>query len=86
MDPANWATALSGGSTFGYSLLSVVVLSSIMAMFLQAAAVRVGVAGKTDLARACRLHPGRSTSLCGELKSSLNLRCYTSPSPSWVLP
>jgi manganese transport protein len=63
MDPGNWATSLSGGSMFGYSLLSVVVLSSVMAMFLQAAAVRLGVAGNTDLASACRLHLGRHTSL-----------------------
>jgi manganese transport protein len=63
MDPGNWATALSGGSTFGYSLLSVILLSSVMAMFLQAAAVRLGIAGNTDLASACRLYLGRRTSL-----------------------
>jgi manganese transport protein len=40
MDPGNWATSLSGGSNFGYALLSVVLLSSLMAMLLQAAAVR----------------------------------------------
>ncbi|MBS0419429.1 MAG: Nramp family divalent metal transporter [Proteobacteria bacterium] len=62
MDPGNWATALSGGSAFGYSLLSVVLLSSVMAMFLQAAAVRLGLAGKMDLAQACRLHLHRRTS------------------------
>jgi len=63
MDPGNWATALSGGSTFGYSLLSVVLLSSVMAMFLQAAAVRLGLAGNIDLASACRLYLHRHTSL-----------------------
>src|SRR3569833_3987148 len=42
MDPGNWATALAGGSKFGYPLLSVILLSSVMAMFLQAAAVRLG--------------------------------------------
>ena len=54
MDPGNWATSLAGGSTFGYSLLSVVVLSSLMAMLLQAAAVRLGMGSGLDLAQACR--------------------------------
>src|ERR1700730_5283037 len=40
MDPGNWATSLSAGSVFGYSLLSVILLSNMMAMLLQAAAVR----------------------------------------------
>jgi manganese transport protein len=59
MDPGNWATSLTGGSAFGYSLLSVVLLSSLMAMFLQAASVRLGVAVKMDLAQACRLYLDR---------------------------
>jgi len=42
MDPGNWATSLNGGSTFGYSLLSVILLSNVMAMLLQAAAVHSG--------------------------------------------
>ena len=56
MDPGNWATSLNGGSAFGYSLLSVVLLSSLMAMLLQAAAVRLGIASGLDLAQACRRH------------------------------
>lgn len=56
MDPGNWATSLAGGSTFGYSLLSVVLLSSLMAMLLQAAAVRLGIGSGLDLAQACRHH------------------------------
>src|ERR1700734_697053 len=44
MDPGNWATSLSAGSAFGYSLLSVILLSNAMAMLLQAAAVRLGIA------------------------------------------
>jgi manganese transport protein len=63
MDPGNWATSLTGGSAFGYSLLSVVLLSSVMAMFLQAASVRLGVAAKMDLAQACRLHLNRRLNL-----------------------
>jgi manganese transport protein len=58
MDPGNWATALAAGSGFGYALLSVVLLSSLMAMLLQAAAVRLGLASGMDLAQACRQHFG----------------------------
>ncbi len=54
MDPGNWATSLAGGSAFGYTLLSVVLLSNIMAVLLQALAVRMGVAGGRDLAQFCR--------------------------------
>lgn len=56
MDPGNWATSLSAGSEFGYSLLSVILLSNGMAMLLQAAAVRLGIASGLDLAQSCRRH------------------------------
>ena len=56
MDPGNWATDLAGGSGFGYLLLSVVVLSSLMAMLLQALAARLGIVSGLDLAQACRVH------------------------------
>src|ERR1700722_4135410 len=56
MDPGNWATSLSAGSTFGYALLSIVLLSSMVAMLLQAAAVRLGIGSGLDLAQACRRH------------------------------
>ncbi len=56
MDPGNWATSLAGGSAFGYSLLSVILLSNVMAMLLQAAAVRLGIASGLDLAQSCRRH------------------------------
>jgi len=56
MDPGNWATSLAGGSAFGYSLLSVVLLSNVMAMLLQAAAVRLGIVSGLDLAQSCRRH------------------------------
>jgi manganese transport protein len=59
MDPGNWATSLAGGSAFGYALLSVVVLSSLMAMLLQALSLRLGIATGRDLAQACRDHYGR---------------------------
>jgi manganese transport protein len=54
MDPGNWATGLAGGSKFGYALLSIVLLSNLMAILLQALCIRLGIASKRDLARACR--------------------------------
>ncbi|HEX2652901.1 MAG TPA: Nramp family divalent metal transporter [Xanthobacteraceae bacterium] len=54
MDPGNWATALAGGSKFGYALLSVALLSSLMAILLQVLCARLGVATGRDLAQACR--------------------------------
>jgi manganese transport protein len=56
MDPGNWATDLAGGSQFYYSLLSVVVISSLMAIFLQHLALKLGVVTGRDLAQACRDH------------------------------
>lgn len=54
MDPGNWATDLAGGSQFGYMLLSVILLSNLMAIVLQALAARLGIATGLDLAQACR--------------------------------
>ena len=59
MDPGNWATDIGGGSKFGYTLLSVVLISSLMAMFLQALAAKLGIATGRDLAQACRDHYSR---------------------------
>ena len=56
MDPGNWATDLAGGARFGYLLISVVLLSNLMAILLQHLAVRMGVATGRDLAQACRDH------------------------------
>ena len=56
MDPGNWATDLAAGSQFNYILLSVVVISSLMAIFLQHLALKLGVATGRDLAQACRDH------------------------------
>src|SRR3984957_12108498 len=63
MDPGNWATDLGGGSKFGYPLLTVVPLSSLIAMFLQALSAKLGIAPGRDLARACREHYSRRTSI-----------------------
>jgi len=54
MDPGNWATDIAGGSKFGYTLLSVILISNLMAILLQALCVRLGVATGRDLAQACR--------------------------------
>ncbi|MGH3054592.1 MAG: Nramp family divalent metal transporter, partial [Gaiellaceae bacterium] len=54
MDPGNWATDIAGGSLYGYTLLSVVLLSSMAAMFLQHLSLKLGVASDRDLAQACR--------------------------------
>eukprot|EP01039_Chlorochromonas_danica_P006300 gene6300-6947_t len=54
MDPGNWSTDIAGGSGFGYHLLCVVLLSSIMAMFLQALSLKLGLATGKDLAQLCR--------------------------------
>jgi manganese transport protein len=56
MDPGNWATDLAGGSAFGYSLLSVILLSNLMAMVLQALSAKLGIVTGLDLAQACRAH------------------------------
>lgn len=54
MDPGNWATDIAGGSAFGYTLLSVIMLSNLMAILLQSLSVRLGIATGMDLAQACR--------------------------------
>lgn len=54
MDPGNWATSLAGGSKFGYALLTIALLSNLMAILLQALCARLGVATGRDLAQACR--------------------------------
>ncbi len=54
MDPGNWATSLAGGSRYGYALLSVVLISNVMAVVLQALCTRLGVGSGRDLAQACR--------------------------------
>src|SRR5215471_5599144 len=54
MDPGNWATSLAGGSKFGYALLTIALLSNIMAIILQSLCTRLGVGTGRDLAQACR--------------------------------
>ena len=63
MDPGNWATDLAGGSQFGYLLLSVVVLSNVMAMLLQHLSLKLGIVTGHDLAQACREQYPRGVSV-----------------------
>src|SRR5271168_3507766 len=63
MDPGNWATDLAGGSQFGYTLLSIIMLSNLMAILLQTLSVRLGVATGRDLAQACRDHYSKRTAI-----------------------
>ena len=56
MDPGNWATDLTGGAKFGYALLSVIMISNLMAILLQHLCIKLGVATGRDLAQACRDH------------------------------
>lgn len=54
MDPGNWATSLAGGSKFGYALLTVALISNLMAIILQSLCARLGIGAGRDLAQACR--------------------------------
>jgi manganese transport protein len=64
MDPGNWATDLAGGAQFGYTLLSVILLSNLMAIVLQSLCVRLGVATGRDLAQCCRDNFSPRVSFC----------------------
>jgi len=61
MDPGNWATDLAGGAQFGYTLLSVIMISNLMAILLQHLCIKLGVATGRDLAQACRDHYTKPT-------------------------
>ncbi|MDP9290962.1 MAG: Nramp family divalent metal transporter [Verrucomicrobiota bacterium] len=62
MDPGNWATDLAGGSKYNYTLLSVIMISNLMAILLQSLALKLGIASGRDLAQACRDHYSRPVS------------------------
>ena len=63
MDPGNWATDLAGGSAFGYTLLSVILISNLMAILLQGLSSKLGIVTGRDLAQACRDHYSRPVSI-----------------------
>ncbi len=62
MDPGNWATDLAGGAKFGYMLLSVILISNLMAILLQHLSLKLGIVCERDLAQACRDHYSRPVS------------------------
>ncbi|RRU14378.1 Nramp family divalent metal transporter [Stenotrophomonas sp. 278] len=64
MDPGNWATDIAGGAQFGYLLLSVILVSNLMAIVLQGLSARLGIATGRDLAQACRDHFSKPVNLC----------------------
>jgi len=64
MDPGNWATDIAGGAKFGYALLSVILISNLMAILLQSLCVRLGVATGRDLAQMCRDRYSPRVSFC----------------------
>ena len=63
MDPGNWATDLAAGARFNYTLLSVIMISNLMAILLQALAVKLGVVTGRDLAQACRDYYSKPVSI-----------------------
>lgn len=63
MDPGNWATGIAGGSAFGYTLLSVILFSNLMAMVLQSLCAKLGIVAGLDLAQACRANYSRPVRL-----------------------
>lgn len=64
MDPGNWATDIAGGAKFGYALLTIILLSNLMAILLQSLCVRLGVATGRDLAQACRDYFSPKVNFC----------------------
>jgi manganese transport protein len=62
MDPGNWATDIGGGAKFAYTLLSVIFISNLMAILLQALSAKLGIVTGRDLAQACREHYSSRTS------------------------
>ena len=62
IDPGNWATDIEGGSRFGYTLLSVILISNLFAMLLQHLSLKLGIASGRDLAQACRDYYSRPVS------------------------
>jgi manganese transport protein len=56
MDPGNWATDIAGGSQFGFTLLSVILISNLFAIILQHLSLKLGIVAERDLAQACRDH------------------------------
>lgn len=60
MDPGNWSTSITGGQNFGYLLMTVILISSLIAMLLQNMAAKLGIVGRMDLAQAIRARTSKS--------------------------
>ena len=63
MDPGNWATDLAGGAKYGYTLISVILISNFLAILLQHLSLKLGIVTERDLAQACRDHYSKPVSL-----------------------
>ena len=63
MDPGNWVTSIAGGAQFGYLLLSVILISSLIAMMLQYMSAKLGIVTGMDLAQATRVHTKKKTGI-----------------------
>ncbi|PTK61295.1 divalent metal cation transporter, partial [Staphylococcus haemolyticus] len=63
MDPGNWITSMQGGAQFGYTLLFVILISSLSAMLLQSMTVRLGIATDKDLAQMTRHYLNKPTAI-----------------------
>src|SRR6204780_940429 len=63
MDPGNWATDLAGGPKYGYTLLSVILISNFIAILLQHLSLKLGIVTGRDLAQACRDHYSKPVSI-----------------------
>ncbi len=63
MDPGNWATDIAGGSKYNFTLLSVIMISNLMAILLQSLALKLGIVTGRDLAQACRDHYSRPVAM-----------------------
>ena len=59
MDPGNWVTSIAGGAQYGYLLLTVILISNLIAMLLQSMSAKLGIVTGMDLAQATRLRSGK---------------------------
>lgn len=63
VDPGNWATSIAGGARFGYTLLTVILVSNLIAMLLQSLSAKLGIVTGRDLAQATRDAVGKKTAV-----------------------
>lgn len=82
MDPGNWITSIQGGSQYGYLLLSVILMSSLIAMLLQSMCAKLGIVTGLDLAQATRLKTGKKGGFALWIVAELAIMQQTSPKSS----